>query len=1820
MKTLLKFLTIFSLSVLAASAPISAQTTINGATVITGGTGGGGVTGLATYSKIGTVAGGVCYVSPYTITTDAFAAINACSSQLPATGGVIDATALGSATYTVTTPLTALNNASQGVTLILNPATIFTINTSFAGSLQNTPAFCAVPVGPGNTQPNGASGIIVPGHSKFNGNFILGPSARVWDGVCTGDFTGNQESLRLDGVTVQSNSSATVGGALMHIAGVFTPTRIANSGTLLCYAQCLEVDAGTTGTGGPALGQILFDNDLFQDGGTGTYPGSVVRLDALSSSGEITNVTFLGGMIQANGPHNPLLVVNGRGSDQVDSIGFYGTTFQTAAATPSAANANVDPIQLTDVSSFLVTNLRVQGATNSATQPNLVDIYGTIPNAQYGINLNQVAAFTGNYTCLVNNTLEATGGTCTTGFANTQGESAIPDYTFGQIFPQIRLDSGPPPTTAGQCVIGSLWTNNSGTNGSNTLFICQGNPGSQSYQAVGTGGGGGGGGIVESGTAYQLGQYPATGTVIGPTPSTYELAPGMTLTQINALFASLQSTGGTVIVPDGTPQTSWTNTNVQVVDWRKNANFVPITRYGAACDAQAFFLNFTQGSNQVNVGSNFGAEAIGKILMLGTRSGFQLGATQAAWTAIITGYTFPNATLSANAPFSFSGWVSFGTDNFTAITRAMTDVGFNYPLSIPTGCYMLTSKPIAWSNAQSIIGQQMEYGGLVGGPGQDILQQPDQSGQGSASSPGVRLQYMTFGLNSTIDTTLGYTSYAPNGTPTVVPAAYRPIDVHMPNSNYPLGPGWLTNATNGVASTTQNSAVMCYSTASGQVAPKSGQTIVFPYLPSVFTTTISSLTGAGCSGATSAATLAAALPNVSGYTLAQAEWFAGTAAQTSATALPVSMTYPFTLTLNLATTPVPGFPANVATHGHVKILGNEFDYLGGSYNSPYSIILRKGPATLTSCNGSGGTCVNTGATVVPLNPCPAGNIFGSTSDMPWPVTPTINSGATTPTGAAYYPGLCGGNAAISFPEANANVYAANGLAYSFIDHLAFGPIANVNVNQANTMAIYTAGATQPYKDVFHSLQNNGLEYGIVQGPASAGQHGVAAFGLTGTGNSFYDITNHAAYPLTFVGLSQSDLSNTDNYSTEFSPYDGTAIGASTCLTYGYTLDDQTGAQITNVNQVHTNNYNCEPENGSKAEIPPATQLFGYQMEFSQSLFEGGYNIVGGAYQRFDNGQWSVPILNYGQNNDWQDIAGIPNVYYTNTWTGGLQFLNWGTASSCAMYGGGQNGPLGICGPGFVQSYNGHSIDAAVTGTVVGGHPQENSAGGQIAPGEWNANASYDPFPMSVGYAADPTELYWGSHAACNVSGSGQCNPEHFDGFNGFIYIGPHQRIVDGNYVLAGNFRTVTGSSAVAMYIGAYDSGTGQCGTTGQIAAFTINATTSWAEQTFGPISFTGRAGCILAVTFGPANTTDQLQVGSFNFVPIPQWQLLQVATYSQGAACTPNGALLGSDTTNLYMCAGGTVQILPFGGGGGGGGGGSFSAITAGTNTAALVMGSGGTLGTTGTGQINATTALTASGPAGTPSLCSAGQATTGAGTTNFNAQGCTTYLQGSLTSTFIPVATGASALANSLLSDNGNTLTYIGTNGMQITSTTPGKLSMIAGTGSIPALLNNSAGFAAPVSGGTPYLIKFPATATAGVTYFTAPAAGDGVNETQLKTLKEAHELTTGWGLIGQIGAAVVMAATKATNAGLFTNIQVVYGGSGSSCTTGPGFTVFDNTATGSTVTGSTVYQAPGTATNLTQTLAFAAGDNIGIQTIGSAGNCTGDYVVTATYVDAYN
>lgn len=204
---------------------------------------------------------------------------------------------------------------------------------------------------------------------------------------------------------------------------------------------------------------------------------------------------------------------------------------------------------------------------------------------------------------------------------------------------------------------------------------------------------------------------------------------------------------------------------------------------------------------------------------------------------------------------------------------------------------------------------------------------------------------------------------------------------------------------------------------------------------------------------------------------------------------------------------------------------------------------------------------------------------------------------------------------------------------------------------------------------------------------------------------------------------------------------------------------------------------------------------------------------------------------------------------------------------------------------------------------------------------------------------------------------------------------------------------------------------------------------------------------------------------------------------------------------------------------------------------------------------------------------------------------------------------------AASSCTDNGTTLTCtepISAPSMTVGSTTPGALLLKAGTGSIPALTANSAGFAAPATGGTSYLFKPPATITAGILHAAAPGTVDGVNESAL-TSSAVNLAADVSGQLPLTNIANQAADTVAMNA---------TGGSAAptavampTCTTGADL-YNTSTHTWSCVsTGGAVYNL-GAAYALSTTTPTVALTNGAVQTLTLSGNTTIAFTQPATYV----
>lgn len=373
-------------------------------------------------------------------------------------------------------------------------------------------------------------------------------------------------------------------------------------------------------------------------------------------------------------------------------------------------------------------------------------------------------------------------------------------------------------------------------------------------------GGTGGGGSVGTGPNGAVGGYVNAGTGNGvlPLPKLYYINQTMTLTQINAVFAAADVHSIVMIGEDVPLNLQWSNPNgARVHDLRKGMNPYSYAQGGVACDYINSIqdLTITAGSNTVNIGAL--PYPVGGNLVFAKKTGFGMNAVQQAWEPKIIGFANPIATLSGPAPFSYTGPVGYGTINTIPMNALFAAAGAN-AIQLPSGCRALTGA-INWPGT-SIIGSGFSTSGLVGLPGQDIL----VATNGQASVSGIVTPNFTLALDTTFDTTLGYTQWSTDGaTSIVIPPVFRPALNNTLLANKPLFEQWSTGGQNGVAAITGGSAVMCVPNVLTRT-PANGQLIVFPYLPisTLFNTTVLNQTGAGCAGGSTGVTLNAAVPTL----------------------------------------------------------------------------------------------------------------------------------------------------------------------------------------------------------------------------------------------------------------------------------------------------------------------------------------------------------------------------------------------------------------------------------------------------------------------------------------------------------------------------------------------------------------------------------------------------------------------------------------------------------------------------------------------------------------------------------------------------------------------------------------------------------------------------------------------------------------------------------------------------------------------------------------------------------------------------------------------
>jgi hypothetical protein len=220
--------------------------------------------------------------------------------------------------------------------------------------------------------------------------------------------------------------------------------------------------------------------------------------------------------------------------------------------------------------------------------------------------------------------------------------------------------------------------------------------------------------------------------------------------------------------------------------------------------------------------------------------------------------------------------------------------------------------------------------------------------------------------------------------------------------------------------------------------------------------------------------------------------------------------------------------------------------------------------------------------------------------------------------------------------------------------------------------------------------------------------------------------------------------------------------------------------------------------------------------------------------------------------------------------------------------------------------------------------------------------------------------------------------------------------------------------------------------------------------------------------------------------------------------------------------------------------------------------------------------------------------------------------LNGTLTATDVPVATGPNALGNSNFKDAAGVGSY---NGTQFTVNTPGpgSTSWSINSGTPPALPAFSAGWRAPATGGTPYLFQPPPTITTGYLFAAPPAAGSDGRLTSLVTTKGAEwnfpAVTTGAALFP---ANTVIASASPINSGTVLTLQGVYSANGGTCTTPPIIKVCDITST--TCAATLAMNTTGLAKQSNTNLIFAAGDLLEIEVATAGAGCASSvYAISA-------
>ncbi len=930
-----------------------------------------------------------------------------------------------------------------------------------------------------------------------------------------------------------------------------------------------------------------------------------------------------------------------------------------------------------------------------------------------------------------------------------------------------------------------------------------------------------------------------------------------TYTAQNAINAAATQQGAVTIQP-GAGHTPFSNpSGVKVIDNRTDipATERSIKEWGAQCDATTPTGSVTEGSAILTLSSgSFSAADVGKLVAIAGR----VSGVQTAFEPTIIAVNGATATLSTNAPFTVSGEVfTLGHDDTAAIRAAISYVsGHEVTLTIPSGyCLTGTLPDVPWLRGfgrGSIGGHNSE---LVGLPGEDVI----DGGNGSNGDWGS----FTIGVDVSIDPTQPWNIVDASGTTHSQTPDYRPLAAKSIYSNNPLGPGWLagsgpngSGSIVGVGAATNGSPTLTVASAS---VPTVGETILFPFASTgLFVTTVSSVSG-------STVTLASSFP---GATTAQEEFFAGSSAQNIQTEITASQTMPFTVTLANSIDPSPSTESNFAPYGLVEIGDEEFAYIGYNKTSPYTITL-----TARAQNGTTAADHAVGAVIAPLNP------FQPT--YPWPVTPTINSGTTTPANASFYPAFNVGNCGICTPVANGSTRAYAAFYQARVHDISIVPWGSGNSDP--DAGIYLV--QPPYATRFQNIDITFTTLGFVEGLPSVNNHPWIASGISGNANSYSGISIHSGS----AGIAWDTIVGGDSSYRDFDLY--TNGGSGFNLLYSY--DDEQGGPVASlaesaanfINIYHEPGADAYPGNGTAGTWGPIGEWDCTQCTWTSSHIEpNGEIVLNGVRQHFvggelgtDYGNESHPVIVYGSDNIFDDVAGMWSASTLSNVYGQGSPIFWGPGNVAYGPRGSQGSVQQQIGYGCgKQPTLGQTNETFNTGNLTA--PYVNSNGGLICPDEFNQGSAWAANPFGA-WTFDATAPISQGYVSCTVGtyGATFCQSPFF-GTPGRINIGPGQRLAAGKYIATVEVKGSLSSNTVKIIA----SGAGTATNTAEVPV-----TNTWTAYSF-PVDFTGAsAGAYLNIEVHEATSADTIEFGYMDFAPVIQQ--LNLAPSDTGG--TTNGCL-----------------------------------------------------------------------------------------------------------------------------------------------------------------------------------------------------------------------------------------------------------------------------------------------------------------------------------------